>query len=169
MMRRINSGIWRQKEKVERQAMTAAEYRRLYANPVSSEEELQEEIVKIWRLHTPCDQWFRLFHPANGGYRQTLEAAKFKRMGVVAGIADLVCLLQDKKVGFIELKFGKNDATPAQEAFANFCKKERFPYALCRTVNEALKTLENWGIYDPKKSGLRTPQVNEGVDYGKEE
>lgn len=43
------------------------------------------------------------FHPANGGKRNLLEAVKFKRMGVKAGVPDL-CFIEAGEVFFIELK-----------------------------------------------------------------
>lgn len=36
------------------------------------------------------------FHPANGGYRNPIEAAKFKRSGVKSGVPDL-CIPQARK------------------------------------------------------------------------
>lgn len=169
-----NPTWWRKKQHAENQVMTAIEYRHLsYGRCVNSEDELQEVIVKVWREHTPRDQWFRLFHPANGGYRDAIEAAKFKRMGVVAGVADLVCLLPEGKVGFIELKFGKNGTSVYQDDFARFCKSFGYSYALCRTADEALDTLKSWGAYDPNCNGIRTPlnfnNQTKGVFNGKEE
>ena len=172
-MVRTNTTWWRKKEWAEGQVMPVVEYRRLsYGRCVNSEDQLQETIIYVWRLNTPRDQWFRLFHPANGGHRNAIEAAKFKRMGVVAGIADLVCLLPEGKVGFIELKFGKNGTSVYQDDFARFCKVSGYPYALCRTVEEALDTLKGWGAYDPN-GGIRTPSnfnnQLKGVLNGKEE
>ncbi len=168
------SGFWKKRERTEQQFMGVIEYRQLaYGRFVNSEDDLQKAIVHVWRSHTPRDQWFRLFHPANGGKRNAIEAAKFKQMGVVAGIADLVCLLPEGKVGFIELKFGKNEPSLHQMDFARFCKVSGYPYALCRTVDEALDTMKSWGAYDPHNNGIRTPlNINnqqKEVEHGKEE
>lgn len=153
-----NTSWYRKMKWAENQVMTVIEYRQLaYGRNVNSEDQLQEAIISVWREHTPRDEWFRLFHPANGGHRDAKEAAKFKRMGVVAGIADLVCLLPEGKVGFIELKFGKNGTSVYQDDFARFCKNFGYSYALCRTVDEALDTLKGWGAYDPNRGGIRTP------------
>lgn len=168
-MTRKNLAIWQQKAKIENRVMTVVEYRHLVNDRrIESEDDLQKEIINTWRLHTPKDQWFRIFHPANGGKRNTLEGVKFKQMGVVAGIADLVCLLPDGKVGFIELKFKRNGTSIYQDDFALFCKNFGYPYALCRTVDRAMETLKNWGIYNP--NGSRTPMFNlrKGVENGKQ-
>ncbi len=51
-----------------------------------TEEEEQSALVE-WARSQP---WGGLFwHVPNGGYRHTREAAKFKRMGVLAGVPDL--------------------------------------------------------------------------------
>jgi hypothetical protein len=168
------SAYWKKQEWQERQFMNVIEYRHVaYGRNVNSEDQLQEAIISVWRNHTPRDEWFRLFHPANGGQRNAIEAAKFKRMGVVAGIADLVCLLPDSKVGFIELKFGKNGTSIHQDDFARFCKNSGYPYALCRTVEEALDTLKGWGAYDPNGSSYRTllntNNQTKDLNNGKEE
>ena len=169
-----NTTLYRKMQWAEHQYMTVVEYRQLsYGRCVNSEDQLQKAIIHVWREHTPREEWFKLFHPANGGKRNAIEASKLKEMVVVAGVADLVCLLPESKVGFIELKFGKNGTSVYQDDFARFCKSFGYPYALCRTVDEALDTLKSWGAYDPNRSGIRTPlnENNQTKDIfnGKEE
>lgn len=53
------------------------------------EDALQKACADYLRLH-PAKPLF--FHPANGGSRNSIEAAKLKGMGVVAGVSDLVIL-----------------------------------------------------------------------------
>jgi hypothetical protein len=43
------------------------------------------------------------FHPANGGWRHRVEAARFVGLGVKAGVADLI-LLHDAKFHALEIK-----------------------------------------------------------------
>lgn len=123
---------------------------KMYGLGVNSEDTLQQAIINAWRSTTPRKEWFRVFHVANGGKRNALEALKFKRMGVVSGISDLVCLLPHGKVGFIELKYGKNGMSDNQKEFRSFCVENNYPYALCRSIGEALDTLKDWRIYEPK-------------------
>lgn len=66
-------------------------------------------------------------HPPNGGFRNIREAARFKRMGALAGACDLIIfnsphLFTEQKTykykGLaIELKVGKNKTTPSQDLF----------------------------------------------------
>lgn len=61
-----------------------------------------------------------LFHVPNGGKRNAAEAARFKAMGVKAGVPDL-CLpvARGGYAGlYIEMKYGKNKTTEKQEATA---------------------------------------------------
>lgn len=75
-------------------------------------------------LQRACVRWFRmqypqhlLFHIPNGGRRNAREAAFLKSEGVTAGIPDL--FLAEGRHGFhglfIEMKAGRNTATPAQK------------------------------------------------------
>jgi hypothetical protein len=61
-----------------------------------------------------------IFHPANGGKRNALEAARLKRMGVNPGVFDLVLpvSINSWRGAFLELKHGKNKATQLQKDFA---------------------------------------------------
>lgn len=64
------------------------------------------------RLQSECFLWFHetfihlrktLFHVPNGGNRDPREAAKFKAMGVVAGVSDLI-FLYNSRVYIFEFK-----------------------------------------------------------------
>lgn len=66
-----------------------------------------DEKIKITeaRLQSECFLWFHetfihlrktLFHVPNGGTRDPREAAKFKAMGVVAGVSDLIFLYNSR-------------------------------------------------------------------------
>lgn len=57
-----------------------------------------------------------IFHIPNGGRRSKSEGARFKKMGVLAGIPDLFIAeaLNDKHGLFIELKTDKGRSTSKQ-------------------------------------------------------
>lgn len=70
-----------------------------------------DEKIKITeaRLQSECFLWFHetfihlrktLFHVPNGGTRDPREAAKFKAMGVVAGVSDLIFLYNSRAFVF---------------------------------------------------------------------
>jgi hypothetical protein len=114
------------------------------------------------KLQQACVKWFRmqyqdllLFAVPNGGSRNALEAAKMKREGVTAGVADL-CLLKFKReiVGgieftkyhglFIEMKYGKGVQSYSQKEFEAYCTKHGYKYVVCRTFDEFRATIENY-------------------------
>ena len=81
------------------------------------------------KLQTACYDWFimqygiyrgLLFHVPNGGSRKSAsEGARFKRMGVVAGVSDFVFLF-NKTAYLIELKSGRGKQRGSQKEFESF-------------------------------------------------
>jgi len=67
-----------------------------------SEDATQIAIVNYLRQVLPADAI--VFHPANGGLRSKVQAARFKAMGVVAGIPDLLVLVSPGRAIFFEVK-----------------------------------------------------------------
>jgi hypothetical protein len=61
-----------------------------------------------------------IFHIPNGGKRNALEAARFKRMGVRPGVSDLFLPVPIRTYHgmFVELKADKNKETDTQKEFA---------------------------------------------------
>jgi hypothetical protein len=57
---------------------------------------------------------FTVFHIPNGGYRNRLEAFKFNRLGVLAGVFDLYCM--DLRL-FIEIKSKRLPLSSKQKEF----------------------------------------------------
>lgn len=55
----------------------------------------------------------------NGGNRNLREAARLKAQGVLAGVSDLVIMLPNRKMYFVEIKNpnGKGRQSPAQRDF----------------------------------------------------
>lgn len=60
-----------------------------------------------------------VFAVPNGGSRNLIEAKNLKMQGVMAGVSDLILLLPERKVYFIELKNpnGKGRQSPHQRDF----------------------------------------------------
>ena len=74
----------------------------------------------------------------NGGTRNIREAARLKKQGVLAGVFDLF-LAEPKNSyhGFwIEMKFGKNKLTDAQQSFQDAMRTRSYRTAECRSVEE---------------------------------
>jgi 5-methylcytosine-specific restriction endonuclease McrA len=74
-----------------------------------------------------------LHHIPNGGYRTKREALKFKKLGVKPGVPDL--FLSVPRNGFhglfIELKVGRNRATPEQMAWIDALNSNGYLACVC--------------------------------------
>ena len=111
-------------------------------------------------IQTSCILWFRLQYPEvvifaipNGGSRNAIEAAKLKRTGTLAGVADLFVMcagnMPDNSTdiylgAFIELKVGKNRQTDAQREFASKAMSAGYFYQVCRSFDEFKEVIENY-------------------------
>ena len=87
-----------------------------------------------------------LFHVPNGGKRNAAEAARFKAMGVKAGVPDLC--LPCPRGGFaglyIEMKYGKNKTTDNQNEWIRFLKSEGYKVEVCWGGAAATQILEEY-------------------------
>lgn len=87
-----------------------------------------------------------LFHVPNGGKRNASEAARFKAMGVKAGVPDL-CLPvpRDGFAGlYIEMKYGKNRTTDAQNSWITDLRQQGYKVVICYGGESAVKELESY-------------------------
>jgi hypothetical protein len=75
--------------------------------------------------------------------RQT-RYAKAKAMGLITGSTDYVFVWADGG-GWIELKSEHGALAPAQRTFRDWAKATGCHWAVCRTVDEVVKTLIEWG------------------------
>jgi hypothetical protein len=85
------------------------------------------------------------FHVPNGGSRGKIEAAKFKAMGVRAGVSDLI-LVHTGRVFALELKAERGRASKEQLAFLSEIDAAGAHTAMPEGLNAALATLEAWGL-----------------------
>lgn len=71
----------------------------------------------LWQYYQLCrTPTSILFHPANGGFRNIVEAVKFRRLGVVPGVADFIGV-QGGHPFALELKSAKGRLSEAQTAW----------------------------------------------------
>jgi len=104
----------------------------------------------------------RYCHVPNGGKRSKVEAAKLKKMGVKAGVVDLLiewhCAAQSDNDfgyldhGWIELKAGGGKLSAAQDDFLTCTSDWGGHAALCRSLEEVAKTLKAWRV--PIRGGV---------------
>jgi hypothetical protein len=119
-------------------------------------------------LQESCVRWFRYAYPnvtlmsiPNGGKRNAIEAAKLKRTGTLAGVADLFVMkakdvLIERLPGelgrhyityhglWIEVKTGKNQQTEAQKTFEVKAIEAGYAYEVCRSIDEFMKVVNDY-------------------------
>lgn len=112
-------------------------------NPMKHPEEyLQKGIIKAISALAPN---VFVAHIPNGGKRGIREAKRLKDAGVKAGVPDLMLVLSNGRVGFMEVKAPKGRLSPEQDAFGNMCALRGTHWAVIRDINEVKVTLEAWG------------------------
>ena len=75
------------------------------------------------------------FHVPNGGARNKAEAAKFKRMGVKAGIPD-VCILWCGRLYTVELKAPGRSLSKAQKKMLPALEAAGARTCVCKSLHE---------------------------------
>jgi len=86
------------------------------------------------------------FHPANGGARLPVEAARFVGLGVRPGVSDLI-LLHEATFFALEIKaHSKSRVSPAQRKFIADVKQAGGRAEIGFGLNDCLRKLEAWGL-----------------------
>jgi len=86
------------------------------------------------------------FHPANGGWRHHVEAARFAGLGVRPGVADLI-LLHESKFHALEIKRDrKARVTPAQRQFIADVRAAGGVADVGYGLDDCLHILERWHL-----------------------
>jgi hypothetical protein len=103
----------------------------------------EKPAVSEARLQADCFQWFHnsfpsqrqmLFHVQNKA-SSAIEGNKFKAMGVVKGISDLILILPQRVI-FIELKTETGKQLPEQEQFQIKVQARYHEYVIIRSFKE---------------------------------
>lgn len=101
------------------------------------------------KLQSTCVRWFKYQYPQyvifaipNGGSRNPIEAKRLQREGVLAGVADLI-VLADNKTLFIEMKHGKGKQSDKQKDFQKQIQKLGFSYFICNSFDKFQNIVEN--------------------------
>jgi hypothetical protein len=85
------------------------------------------------------------FHCPNGGLVKPSARMYFARLGVFPGVADLVLVLPDKSVAFLEIKNSDGRLSTAQQAFQARCAVLGLRYRVVRSISDAEEVLKSWG------------------------
>jgi len=88
------------------------------------------------------------FHVKNSGSKSIQSAVRDKKLGVKAGIPDIVIIDNNGITRYIELKTKKGRLSEAQLDFKNMCydSQKMVSWACCRSLDEVIETLEGWGM-----------------------
>ena len=105
------------------------------------EDSIQKAIVKWFDYQHPEKL---LIHIPNGGKRNVAEAAKFKSMGVRAGVSDLQLIYPVGRFhgAFIEVKSPKGTVSYKQREFMEQVHLQGYAIAVVRSVEEFMKFVE---------------------------
>lgn len=111
--------------------------------PVARTEATEQIILARWL----DDRGLPFYHIPNGGQRDIAEAAKFKRMGVKAGVPDIcLCIARGAYHGlYIELKrVSGGSLSEAQIAWSEVLFANGYFWACAKGAEEAIKIVEDY-------------------------
>jgi hypothetical protein len=102
------------------------------------------EILRLNEAKYPQLKW--IFAVPNGGHRHVATAARLKREGVKAGVADIGVPIPS--IGFhgafVEMKHGNNRPTQEQADFLNAMRASGYAIEVAHSADEALTFIENY-------------------------
>lgn len=105
------------------------------------------------QIHIAILEWLRavlpgalVVHVPNGGRRGKREAGLFKRLGVVAGIPDLIVFMDGAFVFALEVKAPRGVVSKAQESIHTLMRSLGFHVAVVRSIDDARVALAEWKI-----------------------
>lgn len=104
-----------------------------------SEDQLQAQIFQ-WHWNNRPQERRLLFH-VNNKARNKIEGAKFKAMGVVSGVSDLIYLKPGGIPIFIELKTETGTQSPDQKQWELQVRASGYHYVIVRSLEEFQKIL----------------------------
>lgn len=98
-------------------------------------------------IQKDCVTWFRKYHKNELCFSVPNEAAysrasHYKELGMLKGVADLVCVLKGGRVVFVEFKSETGSQKPEQRAFETKIKRLGFEYHVVRSL-EGFKNIIN--------------------------
>lgn len=124
-------------------ALRAALGKKPKAKPRHLEDAFQVAVIEQASLMLKREVVY--FHVPNGGKRNAREAGRLKKMGVLAGVPDLI-FIRAGQCYFIEAKIGKNDTAPIQKATIAALTEAGAQIAVCRSIEECVMAWRKWGL-----------------------
>jgi len=115
-----------------------------YRKGLLSEHRLQVMVMQHLGLHAVKEAYW-LAVP-NAARRSMGLAARMKKEGMRAGVADICIMLGDGRVVWLELKTAKGKQTSDQLEFQKVCEALGHPYLLAHSLDEAMNGLRAAGV-----------------------
>lgn len=100
-----------------------------------TEDAIQRACIEYLKLEENLGK-LTFFHVPNGGKRNVIEAARFKKLGVRAGVYDLAIVLPEARAVFVEVKAPKSYASKKQKEFNERVSNLSCPTAIVRSVTD---------------------------------
>jgi len=107
-----------------------------------TESQLQQKMIIWFKNEYQIKGKGLIFAVPNGGSRNILEAKNLKLTGQMAGVSDLIVLLNNKCI-FIEVKVEKGIQSEVQIKFQNNVQLLGFEYYLVRSLEEFKKAVND--------------------------
>ena len=99
-----------------------------------TEHQIQAQIIAYFNQHYP--QYRKCLFHVNNKAKDSLEGARFKTLGVVSGISDLILLAPNGITYFLELKDDKGKQSDHQKAFQQQAEALGHKYVVIRSLDE---------------------------------
>ncbi len=104
------------------------------------------------------------FHCPNEGKRGFVNAAALKAMGMTAGVPDLL-ILKAGELFALELKAPGKPLTPSQRLVMERMRDCGAQVAVAKSIDEALVTLECWGIIKRNVNVVSASTLETGEEH----
>jgi hypothetical protein len=105
-----------------------------------TESQLQQKMIIWFKNEYQIKGKGLIFAVPNGGSRNILEAKNLKLTGQMAGVSDLIVLLNNKCI-FIEVKVDKGVQSEVQKVFEEKVSSLGFEYYLVRSLEQFKKLI----------------------------
>lgn len=108
------------------------------------EDKLVEGCKLYFEYSFPFTEHWRFFHIPNGGFRNLIEATRFKRIGVKAGVPDVCIILNNGYTCWLEFKNpnGKGRLSDQQLQYRDNLIKSRHFWFLISSLDDFKNALE---------------------------
>jgi len=98
-----------------------------------TEDKIQQQIFLYFSQNYPTGL---IFAVPNGGSRNIIEAKRLKNTGVLAGVSDLILIMPNSKILFVEVKMPKGKQSEKQIKFQRKITNLKHTYAIVKSLSD---------------------------------